>query len=77
MTLSWLLQNGLLVVAIEDAVDGLLGQFLRQQADEPPTMAMAPQLMGLMGLPNSMLTTVRPTPQTKQAQTLAVVTPRQ
>ena len=43
----------------------------------PPTMAMAPQLMGLMGLPSSILTTVSPTPQMKQAQTLAVVTPRQ
>ena len=42
-----------------------------------PTMAIAPQLMGLMGLPASMLITVRPTPQQKQAQTEAVVMPRQ
>ena len=44
---------------------------------KPPTMAMAPQSMGLMGLPMSMLTTVKPTPQMKHAQTEAVVTPRQ
>ena len=44
---------------------------------KPPTIAMAPQLMGLMGLPANMLITVRPTPQMKQAQTEAVVTPRQ
>ena len=48
-----------------------------QTTGKPPTMAMAPQLMGLMGLPKSMLITVRPTPQMKQAQTEAVVTPRQ
>ena len=48
-----------------------------QQTGKPPTMAMAPQLMGLMGLPASMLMTVRPTPQMKQAQTEMRVTPRQ
>ena len=47
-----------------------------QTTGKPPTMAMAPQLIGLMGLPNSMLTTVIPTPQIKQAQTEMVVTPR-
>ena len=48
-----------------------------QTTGKPPTIAMAPQLMGLMGLPASMLITVRPTPQMKQAQTDVVVTPRQ
>ena len=59
-----------------------LGSFLvkrltSQTTGKPPTMAMAPQLMGLMGLPANMLITVSPTPQMKQAQTEAVVTPRQ
>lgn len=39
----------------------------------PPTMAMAPQLTGLIGLPSIMLITVIPTPQMKHAQTDVVV----
>ena len=46
----------------------LVSRLVIHTTGKPPSMAMAPQLMGLMGLPNSMLTTVRPTPQKKQAQ---------
>ena len=44
-----------------------------QTTGKPPTIAIAPQLMGLMGLPRSMLTTVSPTPHVKQAHTEVVV----
>ena len=55
----------------------LLTRLTISTTGKPPIMAIAPQLMGLMGLPANILITVRPTPQMKQAQTLAVVTPRQ
>lgn len=48
-----------------------------QTTGKPPNIAIAPQLTGLIGFPANMFTTVIPTPQMKQAQTEAVVTPRQ
>ena len=44
---------------------------------KPPSIAKAPQLIGLTGLPRSMLMSVRPTPHAKQAHTAIFVTPRQ
>ena len=45
---------------------------------KPPTIATAPQSIGLRReLPSIILTTVSPTPHAKQAHTLAGVTPRQ
>ena len=44
---------------------------------KPPIMASAPQFMGLIGLPISILMPVRPTPHTKHAQMAVVVIPRQ
>ena len=43
----------------------------------PPIMARAPQSIGFIGFPASMLITVMPTPHAKHAQTAARVTPRQ
>ena len=74
---QWL-QAGYHVVSMRDDFKTIYGEgVVSQTTGKPPSMAMAPQLMGLMGLPSSMFTTVSPTPHTKQAHTDRVVTPRQ